>query len=69
MPLSMANVGEKTLVKKIGGSPEIKRFLETLGFTVGTAIAVVAKTGENVIVSVKDSRIAISREMARRIQV
>ncbi|MDR1815906.1 MAG: ferrous iron transport protein A [Clostridiales Family XIII bacterium] len=69
MPLSMTGIGETAFVKKVGGSEEMRKYLGTLGFVAGSCVSVVAKTGENVIVSVKESRIAISREMARRIMV
>ena len=59
MPLMLAGIGEENTIKKIGGSPEIKKHLEDLGFVVGG----------NVIVNVKESRVAISEEMARRIMV
>ena len=69
MPLSLADAGEELTVKRIGGSPEIKKHLEDLGFNVGGTVTVINKLGENVIVKVKDSRIAINDEMARRIIV
>ena len=69
MPLAMAPAGEKQSIKRIGGKEELRRFLETLGFVVGSDVMVVARTGGNVIVSVKESRVAISREMAAKIMV
>ena len=69
MPLSFAAVGEEYIIKKIGGSPEIKTHLGNLGFVVGGSITVAARMGDNVIVNVKDSRIAISSEMAKKILV
>lgn len=69
MPLTMARAGEENYIKKIGGKEEIKQFLETLGFVVGGAVTVINKIGENVIVNVKDSRVAVSREMANKIIV
>lgn len=69
MPLSYADTDSLQVVKKIGGSPEIKRHLENLGFNVGEEIKIISTLGGNVIVRVKDSRIAISDEMARRIMV
>jgi ferrous iron transport protein A len=69
MPLSLAKTGELNSIKKIGGrEPERKR-LETMGFVVGGAVTVVSAINGNVIVNVKNSRIAISREMANRIMV
>lgn len=69
MPLMLAGIGEENTIKKIGGSPEIKKHLEDLGFVVGGSITVVNALGGNVIVNVKESRVAISEEMARRIMV
>lgn len=69
MPLTMAKTGEKNLIKKVGGRDDMRRFLISLGFTVGGDVTLVAKNGGNVIVNVKDSRIAISQEMANKILV
>ena len=69
MPLMLAGIGEENTLKKIGGSPEIKKHLEDLGFVVGGSVTVVNALGGNVIVNVKESRVAISEEMARRIMV
>lgn len=69
MPLMLAGIGEENTIKKIGGSPEIKKHLEDLGFVVGGSVTVVNALGGNVIVNVKESRFAISEEMARRIMV
>lgn len=69
LPLTLANIGEKNLVKKIGGSAETKKFLETLGFVVGSCVIVVNKIGGNVIVNIKESRVAISKEMANKIMI
>ena len=69
MPLSLADKGEEMTIKKIGGSPEIKLHLENLGFTVGGSVTVINSLGGNVIVKVKESRIAINDELARRIMV
>ena len=69
MPLALADVGEEATVKKIGGSPEVKQHLENLGFVVGGGVTVIASLGGNLIVNVKESRVAISEEMARRILV
>ncbi|MDR2482307.1 MAG: ferrous iron transport protein A [Treponema sp.] len=69
MPISLANNGETGAIKRIGGSEDMKKRLESLGFTVGSAVTVVSKLGENVIVNVKDSRVALSRDLARRIFV
>ena len=69
MPLTFANIGEDNIIKKIGGRPEIKKHLENLGFVVGGNVTVMNTLGGNVIVNVKESRIAISREMAQKIMV
>ena len=69
MPLSLAIVGEENTIKKIGGSPEVRQHLENLGFVVGGNVTVVTALGGNVIVNVKEARVAISEEMARRIMV
>ncbi|MBQ4349724.1 MAG: ferrous iron transport protein A [Clostridia bacterium] len=69
MPLILADAGVENIVRKIGGSPEVKQHLADLGFNVGTAVTVITEMGGNVIVKVKESRIAISREMAQKIMV
>ena len=67
MPLSLANVGEENIIKRIGGKPEIKKHLENLGFVVGGTVTIVSALGGNVIVNVKEARVAISEEMAQKI--
>lgn len=69
MPLSLATLGEENLVRRVGGSPEVKKHLEDMGFVPGSAVTVVSALGGNVIVKVKESRVAISNEMARRIMI
>jgi ferrous iron transport protein A len=69
MPLTFAKVGEENMIKRIGGNAEVKKFLETLGFVVGSMVTVVNEIGGNVIVNIKESRVAISREMANKIMV
>ncbi len=69
MPLNFADVGEDNIIKKIGGKPEVKKHLENLGFVVGGTVKVINKLGGNVIVNVKEARIAISEEMAQKIMV
>lgn len=69
MPLTLANVGEENIVRRVGGSPDVKRHLENLGFVAGGAVTVISELGGNVIVNVKESRVAISREMAMKIFV
>lgn len=69
IPLTLANVGEENIIKKIGGKQEVKAHLENLGFVVGGAVRVINTIGGNVIVNVKESRIAISKEMAQKIMI
>ena len=69
MPLTLANVGEENVIKKIGGLPEVKKHLENLGFVVGGNVTVINTIGGNLIVNVKESRVAISKEMAQKIMV
>ena len=69
MPLTVAVVGEENIIKKIGGKQEVKAHLENLGFVVGGAVRVINTIGGNVIVNVKESRIAISKEMAQKIMI
>lgn len=69
MPLTLANVGEELTIQRIGGKPEVKKHLENLGFVVGGAVTVLTAMGGNVIVNVKEARVAISEEMARKIMV
>ncbi|MCI5533597.1 MAG: ferrous iron transport protein A [Firmicutes bacterium] len=69
MPLALANRGEANIIKKIGGTPEVKKHLENLGFVVGGDVTVVNSLGGNLIVNVKESRVALSREMAQKIMV
>lgn len=65
----MATIGEANTIRKVGGNEETKRFLENLGFVVGAEITVVSAIGGNVIVNIKDSRVAINQDMARHIMV
>lgn len=69
MPLTLANVGEENIIKKIGGNPEVKKHLENLGFVAGGSVTVINAIGGNVIVNVKEARVAISEEMARKIMI
>ena len=69
MPLTLANVGEDNIIKKVGGRPEVKKHLENLGFVVGGTVTVINALGGNVFVNVKEARVAISREMAQKIMV
>jgi ferrous iron transport protein A len=67
MPIVLSKTGERRAIKRIGGSDEVKKRLESLGFTVGSEVTVVSRLGENLIVNVKDSRVALSGDLARRI--
>ncbi len=69
MPLTMAKEGEVNYIKRIGGKEDTKRFLESLGFVVGGEVIVISANGGNVIVNIKESRVAISSSMANRIMV
>ena len=69
MPLTMARTGENNHIKRIGGKDEVRRFLETLGFVVGSQVTLVSENNGNVIVNIKESRVAISREMANKIMI
>jgi ferrous iron transport protein A len=69
MPLSLVKTGERASIKRIGGRGEQKKHLESLGFVIGGSVTVVSEINGSVIVNIKDSRIAISREMANRIMV
>ena len=69
MPLMFATIGEENIIKKIGGLPEVRQHLENLGFVVGGNVTVISDMGGNLIVNVKESRVAISKEMAQKIMV
>ena len=69
MSLSLAEVGEANLIQRIGGTPEVKKHLENLGFVVGGTVTVVNRLGGNLIVNVKEARVAISEEMSRKIMI
>lgn len=69
MPLTLANTGEENIIKKVGGNPDTRKFLENLGFVAGSAVTVISEISGNVIVNVKDSRVAVSKEMAQKILV
>lgn len=69
MPLSMAQIGERNVIKKVGGREETRKFLESLGFVTGGAVTVVSEIAGNMIVNVKESRVAINKEMANKIMV
>ena len=69
MPLSMIPEGQPSVIKKIGGKEETRRFLENLGFVVGLTVTVISQIGGNMIVNVKDARVAIGKDMANKIMV
>lgn len=69
MPLTLADIGEENIIKRIGGNPEVKKHLENLGFVVGGSITVITSMAGNIIVNVKETRVAISLEMAQKIMV
>ena len=69
MPLTMAEAGREIQIRKIGGKDETRRFLESLGFVTGRFVAVVSEINGNLIVKVKDARVAISKEMANKIMI
>ena len=69
MPLSMVKEGEPNIIKKVGGKEETRKFLENLGFVTGGTVTVISQPGGNMIVNVKDSRVAIGKDMANKIMV
>ncbi|HIT68296.1 MAG TPA: ferrous iron transport protein A [Candidatus Aphodomonas merdavium] len=69
MPLTLANIGEENMIRRVGGSPDVRKHLEDLGFVAGGNVTVISAIGGNLIVSVKESRIAISRETAGKIMI
>lgn len=69
LPLSMAEIGQPQIIKKIGGSPDVRQHLETLGFNVGGEVCIVSTLGGNLIVKVKESRVAVDEALARKIMV
>lgn len=69
MPLTMMKAGEPNTIKRVGGKEETRRFLENLGFVTGGTVTVISETGGNMIVNVKDARVAIGKDMACKIMV
>ena len=69
MPLTMAKIGESNTIKKIGGREDTKKFLENLGFVTGGMVTVVSEFSGNMILNVKDSRVALGRDMANKIMI
>ena len=68
-PLTMLETGREMQIRKIGGKDETRRFLESLGFVMGGFVTVVSELNGNLIVKVKDSRVAVSKEMANKIMI
>lgn len=69
LPLTLGTVGEENIIKKVSGNPDVKKHLEDLGFVAGGSVTVISEIAGNVIVNVKDTRVAISKEMAQRIMI
>ena len=69
IPLTLAETGEINIIRRIGGSPEVRRHLENLGFVVGGSIRILSRIGGNVIVNVKETRVAVDEKMAQKILV
>lgn len=69
IPLSLVGLGEENIIKKVGGKPEVKKHLENLGFVPGGSVLVISEIGGDMIVNVKESRVAISKEMAGKVMV
>ena len=69
MPLTLANIGEINTIKRVGGNEETRRFLANLGFVVDAEVTVLSAIGGNVIVNIKDSRVAVNADMARHIMI
>lgn len=69
MPLSMVKEGEPNIIKKVGGKEDTRRFLENLGFVTGGTVTVISEINGNMIVNVKDTRVAIGKDMANKIIV
>lgn len=69
MPLTFAPIGEESIIRKVCGNPEVKKHLESLGFVPGGNVTVITAAGGNIIVSIKESRVAVSKEMAQKIMI
>lgn len=69
MPLTLCPIGENNIIKKVGGKSDTRKFLESLGFVAGGEVCIVAAMGGNLIVNIKESRVAVSKEMASKIMV
>ena len=69
MPLTLAKIGESNIIERVTGTPEIKKYLQNLGFVPGSEVTIVSMFGGNFIVNVKDVRIAINNELAQKIML
>ena len=69
MPLPFAEIGEENVILRVGGTPEVKKHLENLGFVPGTEVAIVNTLNGNVIVRVKDARVALDEKMVEKIMI
>ena len=69
MPINLAERGSPQIIRRVGGNPEVKKHLEDLGFHVGGEVTVVNALGGNLIIQVKDSRVALDRELAGKIMI
>ena len=69
LPLTLADSGEEIIIRKVGGAPDVKKHLEDMGFVAGGVVKLISTNAGNVIVSVKDVRVALSRELAQKIMV
>lgn len=69
MPLSLMNIGESGVIKRIMGKDDIQKHIQNIGFVVGSCVTIVSKNGENLIVNIKGTRVAIDKQMAQRIMV
>ncbi|MDU7338117.1 MAG: FeoA family protein [Clostridium sp.] len=69
MPLTMAKAGESNLIKKVTGKDEVRRFLASLGFVEGESVTVISEIAGNMILNIKDTRVALDKTMAIRIMI
>lgn len=69
MPLTYAGIGEENIIRRVGGKPDVKRHLENLGFVAGSDVTVINTIGGNLIVKVKEARVALSQELAQKIMI
>lgn len=67
MPLTLSSIGQEAIIRKVGGSPEVRKHLENLGFVAGGTVTVITKMGGNLVLKVKEARVAVSDEMVQKI--